>query len=341
MIARRALPAGRLELVTRTLPVQHLQRRLARAFVVVQPATGRQRDQGLAQRMLVAAVDGVCATAAVAARAFSRCCRASAVSEILFIPGASLQTIGRQRLAIEPSMATTTIHRHRPRRQDRKAQRRSTSTPDRTQDPRIGHAAEAPCHHDTTGESPRWRSPARSSDSARWVRRPRRPPEPVPPYAGLPGVPVAPGQPVMKAPGAEAIAAPAPPPSDHRLCPRSPNPVVRGGTLATARWASCGMPGARPRTRTDSPSTPPARCRRRPTAARSRSGAAAAARIRIAERRRSPTARRWRRRQGGPPLPPGYYPLDGPPPPGYCDAPPPDPAAPLAPLRTPKAASRH
>ena len=33
--------------------------------------------------------------------------------------------------------------------------------------------------------------------------------------------------------------------------------------------------------------------------------------------------------QGGPPLPPGYYPLNGPPPPGYYDSPAaPDPAAP-------------
>jgi hypothetical protein len=31
--------------------------------------------------------------------------------------------------------------------------------------------------------------------------------------------------------------------------------------------------------------------------------------------------------EGGPPLPPGYYPLTGPPPPGYNDPPPPDPAA--------------
>ena len=34
---------------------------------------------------------------------------------------------------------------------------------------------------------------------------------------------------------------------------------------------------------------------------------------------------------GGPPLPPGYYPLDGPPPPDYYGPPAPDPAAPVQP----------
>ncbi len=39
--------------------MQHVQRRLTRTFVVVESAARLQRDQGLAQRMFMAAVDGV------------------------------------------------------------------------------------------------------------------------------------------------------------------------------------------------------------------------------------------------------------------------------------------
>ena len=45
--------------MSRTLPTQHLQRGFAGAFVLVQLTARRQRDQGLAQRVLVTAVDGV------------------------------------------------------------------------------------------------------------------------------------------------------------------------------------------------------------------------------------------------------------------------------------------
>jgi hypothetical protein len=147
--------------------------------------------------------------------------------------------------------------------------------------------------------------------------------DPVPPPA--PGEPVPPGQPVIVEPGAEAVAAPAPPPAGPPLVPEISNPKYGSGQsdgpLGFLRdaWHQAKdpynfaetpegqmpvgappPPGAGP-----APQLPPgfkslnAPGSEAPAAAPTEGGPAA----------------------GGPPLPPGYYPLNGPPPPEYFQPP--------------------
>ena len=153
--------------------------------------------------------------------------------------------------------------------------------------------------------------------------------DPVPPL--LPGEPAPPGQPVIEEPGAEAIAAPAPPPVGPPLVPEISNPKYGSGQsdgpLGFLRdaWHQAKdpynfaetpegqMPGGAPPPpgAGPAPQLPPgfkslnAPGSEAPAAAPTEGGPAA----------------------GGPPLPEGYYPITGPPPPGYFDAP----AGPVAP----------
>ena len=153
--------------------------------------------------------------------------------------------------------------------------------------------------------------------------------DPVPPL--VPGEPAPPGQPVIEEPGAEAVAAPAPPPAGPPLVPEITNPKYGSGQsdgpLGFLRdaWHQARdpynfaetpegqMPGGAPPPpgAGPAPQLPPgfkslnAPGSEAPAAAPAEGGPAA----------------------GGPPLPEGYYPITGPPPPGYFDAP----AGPVAP----------
>ncbi len=144
--------------------------------------------------------------------------------------------------------------------------------------------------------------------------------DPVPPL--VPGEPAPPGQPVIEEPGAEAIAAPAPPPVGPPLVPEIANPKYGSGQsdgpLGFLRdaWHQAKdpynfaetpegqMPGGAP----PPPGAGPAP--QLPPGFKSLNAPGSEA---------PPTAPQA---GGGPPLPEGYYPLDGPPPPGYFDAPP-------------------
>lgn len=148
--------------------------------------------------------------------------------------------------------------------------------------------------------------------------------DPVP--APVPGEPVPPGQPVILEPGAEAIAAPAPPPAGPPLVPEISNPKYGSGNSSGplgflkdawnqakdpygfAETPEGQMPGGAPPPpgAGPAPQLPPgfqslnAPGSEAPPAAPTEGGPGI----------------------GGPPLPEGYYPLTGPPPPGYFDAPP-------------------
>ncbi|MFI5510186.1 hypothetical protein ACIA48_22205 [Mycobacterium sp. NPDC051804] len=145
-------------------------------------------------------------------------------------------------------------------------------------------------------------------------------PAPPPP---LPGQPAPPGQPVMEVPGAEPVAAPAPPPIGAPPVPEMANQQYgqgnTSGPLGFLRDAwhmaqdpqnytgsmqpgdikpSVPPPGAGP-----APQLPPGYTSLTDPASNGPAPAGTST--------------------GGPPLPEGYYPLTGPPPPGYFDAPPP------------------
>jgi hypothetical protein len=148
-------------------------------------------------------------------------------------------------------------------------------------------------------------------------------PAPVP----QPGAPIPAGQPVADAPGGDALAAPAPPPVGPPPVPEIANPVYgsghSNGPLGFLRdaWHQArdpynfaetpegeappeqAPPGAGP-----APQLPPGYVSLTDPAS---NGPAVTT-----------------DRSGGPALPPGYYPLNGPPPPGYFDAPAADPSAP-------------
>ncbi len=150
--------------------------------------------------------------------------------------------------------------------------------------------------------------------------------DPVPPTP-VPGEPLPPGQPVVDAPGADALAAPPPPPAGPPPVPEIANPVYgsghSSGPLGFLRdaWHQAqdpynfadtpdGMPAVHPPPpgAGPAPQLPPGYISLTDPASNGP----------------PPTPK-----EGGPPLPPGYMPLDGPPPPGYFDTPPPpDPGAP-------------
>ena len=85
------------------------------------------------------------------------------------------------------------------------------------------------------------------------------PPLPTP----VPGETPAPGQPVMEVPGTSQSLRLHRHRSGHRPCRRSRTPST-GREAGRGRWASSGMLGIRPRTRTDSPVRRLARCPQRP-----------------------------------------------------------------------------
>ena len=143
---------------------------------------------------------------------------------------------------------------------------------------------------------------------------------PLPPPVLLAEAP-APGQPVMEVPGSEPVAAPAPPPVGPPPVPEIRNPQYGSGNssgpLGFLRdaWNQAKdpygfnetplgqMPGGAP---------PP------PGAGPAPQLPPGFTSLTAPESNGPPVAPT----EGGPPLPEGYYPLDGPPPPGYFDAPP-------------------
>jgi hypothetical protein len=149
----------------------------------------------------------------------------------------------------------------------------------------------------------------------------------------VPGEPVPPGQPVIEEPGAEAVAAPAPPPVGPPLVPEIANPKYGSGQsdgpLGFLRdaWHQAKDPynfaetpeGQMPVGAPPPPGAGPAP--QLPPGFKSLNAPGSEA---------PPTAGPT---GGGPPLPEGYYPLTGPPPPGYFDAPPaPDTPPGMAPI---------
>lgn len=160
--------------------------------------------------------------------------------------------------------------------------------------------------------------------------------DPVPPP--VPGEPVLPGQPVIEEPGAEAIAAPAPPPGGPPLVPEIANPKYGSGQsdgpLGFLRdaWHQAKDPynfaetpeGQMPVGAPPPPGAGPAP--QLPPGFKSLNAPGSEAPPTAPPAGGGPAA-------GGPPLPEGYYPLDGPPPPGYFDAPPgPDAPPGMAPI---------
>lgn len=147
--------------------------------------------------------------------------------------------------------------------------------------------------------------------------------QPVPPLpTPVPGQPLPQGQPVMEAPGAEAVAAPAPPPIGAPPVPEIANPQYgagnNSGPLGFLRdaWHMAQDPQGFTGTMQPGdikPSVPPP-------------GAGPAPPLPPGYASLSDPASNGpiptKVYEGGPPLPEGYYPLTGPPPPGYFDAPP-------------------
>jgi hypothetical protein len=145
--------------------------------------------------------------------------------------------------------------------------------------------------------------------------------DPVPPTPTT-GVPVPDGQPLVDAPGADALAAPPPPPVGPPPVPEIANPVYGSGKSSGplgflrdawhqaqdpynfAETPNGGMPGGHPPPpgAGPAPQLPPGYISLTDPASNGP----------------PPTPQ-----TGGPALPPGYFPLDGPPPPGYFDTPPP------------------
>jgi hypothetical protein len=159
---------------------------------------------------------------------------------------------------------------------------------------------------------------------------PQIPPLPTP-VPGDPAAPPPPGQPF--AVPADAVAAPpAPPPVGPPPVPEIQNPQYgqgsRPGPLGFLRdaWHQAqdpfgftGMaPGQEP-----APLAPP------PGAGPAPQLPPGYVSLTAPESNGPPVAPKT---EGGPPLPPGYYPLDGPPPPGYFDGPPPAPPSPDGPI---------
>ena len=140
--------------------------------------------------------------------------------------------------------------------------------------------------------------------------------DPVPPL--IPGEPAPPGQPVIEEPGAEAIAAPAPPPVGPPLVPEIANPKYGSGQsdgpLGFLRdaWHQAKDPynfAETPEGQMPGGAPPPP-------------GAGPAPQLPPGFKSLNAPGSEAPQAGGGPPLPEGYYPLDGPPPPGYFDAPP-------------------
>ncbi len=137
-------------------------------------------------------------------------------------------------------------------------------------------------------------------------------PAPSDPAAAAP----APGQPVVESSDGP-VGPPPPPPVGPPTVPEIPNPVYgqgqTPGQLGYLRDIWHTFHSGNPLDAHDRAAGSGAR-----TAARSRSTAAAAARIRVTDGPGVLDAGNGARRgcSAGPPLPPGYYPLNGPPPPG-------------------------
>jgi hypothetical protein len=155
-------------------------------------------------------------------------------------------------------------------------------------------------------------------------------PTPVPATPGA--TPPAPGQPVVEPAGVGPEAPPAPPPAGPPLVPEIANPVYGGGNagngpLANLRdlWHQAQDPysfiGGPP----DQPleGTPPP-----PGAGPAPQLPAGYVSLTDPGSNGPPVTKNY---AGGPALPPGYYPLNGPPPPDYAPPAPVDPAAPLPP----------
>ena len=150
--------------------------------------------------------------------------------------------------------------------------------------------------------------------------------QPVPPLpTPVPGQPLPQGQPVADAPGAEPVAAPAPPPVGPPPVPEIANRQYgqgdTSGPLGFLRdaWHMAQNPEAisGPMQPGDiKPSVPPP-------------GAGPAPQLPPGYQSLTDPGSNGpiptKVYEGGPPLPEGYYPLTGPPPPGYFD-PPPDPS---------------
>ncbi len=185
-----------------------------------------------------------------------------------------------------------------------------------------------PPHPLHPGQSPQWRSPVPSSALARWPWRPTRLPIRSPPPA--PEVPFPLVSQCSKPQAAEA---------GRRACAatgrapagagdRQPRVRIRAFGRPVGLPQGCLAPGPGPVRIRRHAARPDAR--RRPTPTGSRSGAAAAARIQVADRtgvQRASAGDGFVR--GRPAAAGGVLPANGPPPPGYFDAPPgPDAAAP-------------
>ncbi|RDH78910.1 hypothetical protein DVS77_09945 [Mycolicibacterium moriokaense] len=149
--------------------------------------------------------------------------------------------------------------------------------------------------------------------------------DPVPPTP-VPGEPIPPGQPVIEDPGAEPMAAP-PPPNTQPMVPEIANPQYGSGhsdgPLGFLRdaWHQAQDPygfaetpyGEMPAGHAPPPGAGPAP--QLPPGFKSLNAPGS-------EAPPSAPAAEPGTPGGGPPLPEGYYALDGPPPPGYFDAPP-------------------
>jgi hypothetical protein len=147
----------------------------------------------------------------------------------------------------------------------------------------------------------------------------------------LPGDPPAAGQPVVDAPGSDALAAPVAPPVGPPPVPEMQNPVYgRGnssGPLGFLRdaWHQAQDPyglNETPLGETPGGAPPPASAGTAPQLPPGYHS------LNAPYSDGPPVSTNY---SGGPALPPGYYPLNGPPPPGYFDGPPADPAAPPTP----------
>ena len=147
-----------------------------------------------------------------------------------------------------------------------------------------------------------------------------------------PGETPAPGQPVMEVPGSEPIAAPAPPPIGAPIVPEIENPQYGQGSspgpLGFLRdaWHQAQDPYG-------FTATPPGEM---PGGAPPPPGAGPAPQLPPGYQSLTDPASNGPPvappTSGGPPLPEGYYPLNGPPPPGYFDGPPPAPMSPDGPI---------
>jgi len=147
--------------------------------------------------------------------------------------------------------------------------------------------------------------------------------QPVPPLpTPVPGQPLPQGQPVADVPGAEPVAAPAPPPIGAPPVPEISNPQYGSGNTSGPlgflrdAWHMAQDPQGFTGTMQPGdikPSVPPP-------------GAGPAPPLPPGYASLSDPASNGpistKVYEGGPPLPEGYYPLTGPPPPGYFDPPP-------------------